>query len=47
MPATGEEDTPRADRNLVVLCDGTGNELGGALAEDQRDMRKSASVERG
>jgi len=30
-----------------VLCDGTGNELGGALAEDQRDMRKSASVERG
>lgn len=41
MPATGEEDTPRAGRNLVVLCDGTGNELGGALAEDQRDIRIS------
>ncbi|MBZ0162849.1 MAG: DUF2235 domain-containing protein [Notoacmeibacter sp.] len=29
-------------RNLVVLCDGTGNELGHALMEDQRDIRISS-----
>ncbi|MFC5384491.1 DUF2235 domain-containing protein [Aquamicrobium segne] len=32
---------PKGSRNLVVLCDGTGNELGRALAEDQRDIRIS------
>ena len=32
---------PKGARNLVVLCDGTGNELGGALTEQQQDIRIS------
>jgi hypothetical protein len=36
-PATG---TKKAEgRNLVVWCDGTGNELSGALAEDMGAIR--------
>lgn len=38
MPAHGSE---KKGRNLVILCDGTGNELGGALAQHARDIRIS------
>ena len=30
-----------AGRNLVILCDGTGNELGGALSDEISDIRIS------
>src|SRR3546814_13562708 len=34
---TAASSVPRG-RNLVVLCDGTGNELGGALADVESDI---------
>src|SRR3546814_12967332 len=37
---TAASSVPRG-RNLVVLCDGTGNELGGALADVESDIRIS------
>src|SRR3546814_20642533 len=37
---TAASSVPRG-RNLVVLCDGTGNELGGALADVESDLRIS------
>jgi len=40
---SGETATDRASRgrNLVILCDGTGNELGGALSDKVSDIRIS------
>jgi Uncharacterized conserved protein len=38
---TGARPRRAARRNLVVLCDGTGNELGGALSVDAGDIRIS------
>lgn len=38
---TGERPGRSTGRNLVVLCDGTGNELGGALSVDTEDIRIS------
>src|SRR3546814_8774822 len=35
---TAASSVPRG-RNLVVLCDGTGNELGGDLADVESDIR--------
>src|SRR3546814_18817341 len=37
---TAASSVPRG-RNLVVLCDGPGNELGGALADVESDIRIS------
>lgn len=43
--AAGEGKPPHAagakGRNIVILCDGTGNELGGALTQHARDIRIS------
>ncbi|MGQ3241821.1 hypothetical protein, partial [Shinella sp.] len=47
IPAVSVEDKmvrkPREPkpRNIVILCDGTGNELGGALTQHGRDIRIS------
>jgi uncharacterized protein (DUF2235 family) len=42
MPESSERSPEKAEqkgRNLVILCDGTGNELGRALTSEQRDIR--------
>lgn len=39
---SGGRAAPRpAGRNIVILCDGTGNELGGALSDSESDIRIS------
>jgi uncharacterized protein (DUF2235 family) len=37
----GRAATNPAGRNIVILCDGTGNELGGALSDSESDIRIS------
>ena len=39
--ASAERPSSPLGRNLVILCDGTGNELGGALSDKESDIRIS------